>query len=257
MKVVVDVGVNVGDISLLARQYFQGAFIYGYEPIQEYYLIARKRLAHLQGCLLFQCAISSQHLFHDDHGVEARQRSSQMRSFKATSKAGPGWIGGSLVLPDDHAATKNIDPNFYCLEPTPVFTLCFDGMVAEILRHNQAAEIDVVKMDCEGGECSSLGAASEESLRKVRFIVGEYHNIERFFSIMKGNLFKTHRVNLIGDRALGAFFAERIDNNSDGILRQDKSGMLLHRPWLSKEMLEWHLFNPAYVLPNERGSHAL
>jgi len=112
-------------------------------------------------------------------------------------------------------------------------------------------------MDCESCEHSSLGCASDDTLRKLRFVVGEYHGIARFWGVMRDRLFRTHKVNLIGDASLGAFFAERRDGDADGILLHDNPGMMELRPWLCDEPIEWHLFNPAWVLPHERAIHAL
>jgi hypothetical protein len=112
-------------------------------------------------------------------------------------------------------------------------------------------------MDCEGCEHRVLGCAPPSLLSKLRYITGEYHGIERFYHIMHMTLFKTHKVNLIGTRELGCFFAERLDGSQDGILRFDKTGMLQQRPWLAAEAIDWHVFNEEYVLPSERWFHAL
>ena len=85
---------------------------------------------------------------------------------------------------------------------------------------------------------------------------GEYHGIERLYRVMQRKLFTTHKVNLIGTRELGCFFAERLDGDRDGILQFDKRGMLQPRPWLSLEPMDWHLFNEL-VLPQERWCHGL
>jgi hypothetical protein len=85
---------------------------------------------------------------------------------------------------------------------------------------------------------------------------GEYHGIERLYRVMQRKLFTTHKVNLIGTRELGCFFAERLDGDRDGILQFDKRGMLQPRPWLSLEPMDWHLFNE-FVLPQERWCHGL
>src|SRR5262249_35835026 len=119
----------------------------------------------------------------------------------------------------------------------------------EVVKQQRLAEIDILKLDCEGCELSVLGTASLRLLQHVRFIVGGYHGIARFFEVMRKKLFLTHKVNLVGERDFGCFFAERIDGQSDGILRYDKTGMLIPRPWLSDAPIEWHLFDERYVLP--------
>ena len=71
------------------------------------------------------------------------------------------------------------------------------------------SEIDLIKFDCEGCETSAIGCASEATLRKIRFVVGEYHCLKRFYPVVDRVLASTHHVNLRGDPSLGAFFAER------------------------------------------------
>jgi hypothetical protein len=72
---------------------------------------------------------------------------------------------------------------------------------------------------------------------------------------MRKRLFFTHKVNLVGQKDLGCFFAERLDGQTDGIFLYEKSGMLLPRPWLSDKPIEWHLFNERYILPEDRYWH--
>ncbi len=254
IEVIVDVGVNVGDISLMMHAYFPKARIYGFEAVREYYDIARARTAPVAEIKLFNQAFSSQHLFADDWGEAPRPQATTLSILKGLPEAGPGWTGGSVVVPDDHELiTRPINLRGYArLEQsiTPI-------SLAEFLQAEGIAEIDMLKMDCEGCEHSVLGCANIETLQRARFIVGEYHGLERFYAVMQKKLFRTHKVNLIGDRSLGSFFAERLEGEADGILKFDKSGMLMARPWLCSFPIEWHLFNEAYVLPEDRSWHAL
>ena len=92
----------------------------------------------------------------------------------------------------------------------------------EIIAQEDLAAIDILKLDCEGCEHSVLGTAEPDVLKRIRFIVGEYHGFERFTAVMRGKLFATHKVNLVGDPELGCFFAERIDEGGDGVLHDDR-----------------------------------
>jgi hypothetical protein len=143
------------------------------------------------------------------------------------------------------------------LHDCPLSALTLNAIFDLVAQRTGELEIDLLKMDCEGCEHSVLGTATVEALQRVRFIVGEYHELDRFFAVMRGKLFKTHKVNLIGTQKLGAFFAERLNGTRDGILKFDNSGMLHQRPWLSGAALEWHIFNEEFVMPHERGIHAL
>ena len=127
--------------------------------------------------------------------------------------------------------------------------------LAEIMAQEDLAAIDILKLDCEGCEHSVLGTAGADVLKRIRFIVGEYHGFERFTAVMRNKLFQTHKVNLFGDLELGCFFAERRDQRGDGILHDQMVQVLV--PWLGHTPIEWHAFNERYVLPEERYWHGL
>lgn len=258
VRVAIDVGANVGTITRMMKAYFPEARVYAFEAVPDYAAIAEANTRDLDGVTVCRRAITAEHLFHDDLGERPRPAAGTMRVLKGMPAAGPGWGGGSLVVPADCTAIAGgIAPAGYRLTEDEVAPLSLDELVADVLARERAAQIDVLKLDCEGCEHSSLGTASEETLRRLRFIVGEYHGIERFYTVMERKLYRTHKVSLIGQRDLGAFFAERLDGTRDGILHYDRSGMLVPRPWLSARPIDWHLFNDLYVPPGERRAHAL
>jgi hypothetical protein len=258
VRLMVDVGANVGSISSMMKSYFPGAKLYAYEAVEEYFQTALGNLQPNQDIKLFNKAVTSAHLFYDDLGEKPRPKPASLLLFKGVPEAGPGWMGGSVVVPDDHemALADRPTPGYQRTEQhLPAITL---DRIWKIMHESEAAqEIDLLKLDCEGAECSALGCAKTATLKKFRFIVGEYHNIERFYNVMQKKLFLTHKVNLIGQRDLGCFFAERLDGDKDGILLYQKEGMLQPRPWLSKHAIDWHHFNPAFVSAETRKMHAL
>lgn len=156
-----------------------------------------------------------------------------------------------MVLPADHAWVAS--------QPQPAYELLSQDLwpltLEEVMKARGWGKLDILKLDCEGSENSILGCS--RVLNDIRFIVGEYHGLERFYRVMKEKLFQTHKVNLVGDADLGAFFAERRDGDRDGILKCNKDGMLKIRSWLSAEPLDWHLFDEQHVAPNERRVHGL
>lgn len=251
---IVEVGVNVGEISLMMHDYFPSARIVGFEPVAEYYELARSRTAHLPQIDLYHRAVTYDHLYADDLGACRRSVAAPLRIMKGLPTGGPGWLGGSVVIPADHEMMRQTTAlHGYELIEDSVAPITIE----EILDLAGFREIDLLKIDCEGCEHSVLGCTPVETLRKIRFIAGEYHGLQRFYEVMRRKLFATHKVNLIGDGVMGAFFAERLDGEQDGILRFDKENMLLPRPWLSAEPIDWHLFNEEFVLATDRPSHAL
>jgi hypothetical protein len=255
IRLCLDVGANVGDIATLLTSYFPTARVHAFEGVREYFDIARSRTAHIPAITVHHRAITGEHRFRDDLGAFPRQTAVPLKVLKAVAQAGPGWVGGSVIIPADVTpAQAPYGYEHYAVGPRAA---TFDQIVRAVLRLEKTTEIDIVKMDCEGCEHSGLGCASRDTLSRVRFVAGEYHGIERFFRVMQARLFSTHRVSLIGDRDLGAFFAERIDASADGILRANKEGMLQLRPWLAPVPLEWHLFDEQYVEPAERIWHGM
>lgn len=258
VRVAIDVGANVGTITRMIKAYFPDAKVYGFEAVPDYAALAAANTRDLDGVTITQRAITAEHLFHDDVGERRRAAPEAMRVLKGTPAAGAGWGGGSLVVPADCSAiARGVAPAGYRLTDDAVSPLSLDELVTDVLAREGISRIDILKLDCEGCEHSSLGSASADTLRRLRFIVGEYHGIDRFYTVMQRSLYRTHKVSLIGQRDLGAFFAERLEGTNDGILRYDRTGMLVPRPWLSATAIDWHLFNDAYVPPGERHAHAL
>jgi FkbM family methyltransferase len=256
VRVMIDIGANVGAVTRMMKAYFPSASLYACEAVDEYAALAEANTRDLPGVTLWRRAVTSQHQYFDDVGERRRGRPVAIRTLKGLPAAGPGWAGGSITVAEDAPAVSGVDPR-YSLLPTPVEAVSLNDLVDEVLERAGAKEIDILKLDCEGCEHSSLGCATLKTLRRLRFIVGEYHGVERFYGVMERKLFRTHKVNLIGQRDLGAFFAERLDGTSDGILRFQKDGMLVPRPWLCDRPIDWHLFDEQYVPPGERLWHAL
>jgi hypothetical protein len=258
VRVMVDVGANVGAITRLMKAYFPEARVWAFEIVPEYAALAEANTRDLPGVTIVCRAVTSEHRFHDDTGKRRRAAPVGIRVLKGLPAGGPGWTGGSLTVPSDSPAIAGgVSPAGYQLLDDSADPISLDEAVDEILTREGTKELDVLKLDCEGCEHSSLGAATLKTLRRIRYIVGEYHGIERFYGVMEQKLFRTHKVNLIGQRDLGAFFAERLDGARDGILLHDKSNMLVSRPWLAERPIDWHWFNERYVPPGERYWHAL
>jgi FkbM family methyltransferase len=252
VEIIVDVGANVGDVTLMMHDYFPAARIIAFEAVKKYCDIATERARNIPNLTIYCKAVTARHKFFDDLGKKRRHKRAALVILEGQPEAGPGWGGGSLVLPeDDERIVDNTNVRGFQKIDQKVTPIT----LAEIMK--RLPEVDILKFDCEGCECSVLGTADLKLLRRIRFIVGEYHGIAAFSDVMRNKLFLTHKVNLIGDKDLGCFFAERLDGDKDGVLRFDKTGMLVPRPWLSDTPIEWHLFDERHVLPEDRYWHAL
>jgi hypothetical protein len=239
------------------KAYFPDAVVYAYEMVPEYHALAEANTRDLPGVTMLRSAVTGEHLFHDDLGEQKREGPVAMRVLKGSPAAGHGWAGGSIAAPADSPAIAGGSTPGYTLTDDTIDAWSLDEIVSHVLKRERKKQVDILKMDCEGCEHSSLGTASRNTMKRIRFIVGEYHDVERFYRVMARKLYQTHKVNLVGQRDLGAFFAERLDGTGDGILRFDKTGMLVPRPWLADRPIDWHLFDERYVPPGERYWHAL
>src|SRR6266566_147514 len=170
MRVIVDIGANLGDTLVLLHQYFPRARIIGFEPVLEYFEATARRIAAIGQIELHNKAVTAQHLFFDDLGEQPRPCQMSLTIVKALPESGPGWQGGSLIGPDDHALlAPGISAPGYQKISQPVVPTT----LAEIFAENGIDEIDLLKMDCEGCESSVLGCAEPDLLRRVRFMTGE------------------------------------------------------------------------------------
>jgi FkbM family methyltransferase len=254
VKTIVEIGVNVGNVTWLMREAFPDAHIYGFEAVAQWYNAAVTKMAGDTGVTLYNAAVSAQHLFFDDLGRQPRESPTFLRILKGKPSAGCGWIGGSAVVPDDHPILSELCESHLLFEQTAQETLAV--VLDDFLREN-ALDVDFLKIDCEGCEHSVLGCASLDTLRSIRFIAGEYHEFARFYRVLQHKLFATHRVNIVGSAHIGCFFAERIDNADSGILMATDPNMLQLRDWLYPEPTYWHLFNTEYVNANQKAAHGI
>lgn len=243
VRVIVDIGAYQGAAALLARSYFPEAFVYALEADERWFRIARENTSHDPNIRVFQRAMTAQHLYRDDFGGKPFSGAKALRLWRPDSAE-----GASLVLTDgDPAASATGYTSGYQPCSTPLRPITLSRLLPAILRMARVPEIDIMKVDCEGCEHSSLGTASPHDLARIRFLVGEYHYFSRFYRVLERKLFETHKVHLTGDRFLGCFFAERRDGIADGILRHDNSSVFGFRPELADFPVEWHLFDERYL----------
>jgi FkbM family methyltransferase len=243
VRLVLDIGAYRGDVSLLARSYFPGAFVCALEADEQWFRVARENTGHDPQVRVVQRALTAQHLYRDDFGAKPLRHPAALRLWRPE-----GSEGASLVLADgDPAASATGYTAGYRLSSAALRPVTLSRLLPAVLRLAKAPEIDIMKMDCEGCEHSSLGTASLNDLARIRFIVGEYHYFSRFYRVLERKLFETHKVHLSGDRFLGCFFAERRDGTSDGILRHDNGNVFGFRPELADYPVEWHEFEERYL----------
>src|SRR5579863_9192594 len=185
VETIVEIGANIGEVTLLMHGYFPAARIIAFEAVKEYCDIAAARTRKIRSIAVHNKAVTAQHRFVDDLGATRRGEDIDLVILKGLPDGGPGWVGGSMVFPRDEQRVANPDDHYGYLkidQPVTPITL------AEIIEQEQLAEIDILKLDCEGCEHSVLGTADAGTLNRLRFIVGEYHGFDRFNAVMRNRL---------------------------------------------------------------------
>lgn len=249
---IVEIGANIGEVTLLMHGYFPAARIVAFEAVKEYCDIAAARTRNIPNVAIHNKAVTAQHRFFDDLGEQRRGAAIDRVILKGLPDGGPGWVGGSMVFPLDHRRVADAGDDYGYLKIDQAVTPI---TLAEIVAQEDLAEIDILKLDCEGCEHSVLGTAGPDVLKRIRFVVGEYHGFDRFTAVMRNRLFGTHKVNLVGEADFGCFFAERRDERGDGVLHDRMAAMPV--PWPCQTPNEWHAFNERYVSPEDRYCHGL
>lgn len=252
IRLAADIGCNIGEVTAIMRRYFPGALIFAFEPVPEYFHHACETLKCDSMVKVLPIAVTAEHRFADDLGVVVSDHATPLRILRALPTSGPGWKGGSHVLRDG----EQLDPKSYELLNNDVNAITLDELVTGICTLCNATQIDYLKFDCEGCENSSLGCAFEATLRRIRFISGEYHNIDRFRKIISDRLLTTHDVHLSGE-SWGAFFAERKGHMPSILIPSGTSIEDAARYPRNRERPALTIFNEDYVLPDERTAHGL
>lgn len=233
---VIEIGTNIGKVTAEIAGCFPDAKIVTYEMIKEYRDAATILLARYKNVEVREEAICAKHLFEDDFGQKPRKSKMEMHAFFAVPNERGLHLGGSLVS----MAGDRRDPNRYKERPESLKCLTLDEAMHIFLLAKNKKTIDYIKSDAEGAENNFLGCASQETLEKIRYMAGEYHNFRRFLPVAQ-KLMKTHFVNLSGHPSLGSFFFER---------KTDKETMLVKIPTpnipiksISIEPVYWNAFD--------------
>lgn len=139
-SMIVDVGAHIGSFTRWVKHLWPKARVVAYEPVPSNFLLLARNTAFISDVTCRMYAL-------DEHLGVAR--------IPETANTGGGAVGA---------------------EGTPVLTL--DAAAAFGLE--QFSEIDILKLDCEGGERSILRSLRASGLlKRVKQIVGEWHGIHR------------------------------------------------------------------------------
>lgn len=139
--IIVDIGANVGTFSIPASKYGK---VYAYEPNKENYQI-----------LLMNIALNKANVEAFNYAVGK-----------------PGW--DTIENASGHSRIGTAGGKGTQKTKVVGFDEVYDHIFKNILLEKQF--IDLLKMDCEGGEYDVIKYASDDKLGRVRKLVGEFHS---------------------------------------------------------------------------------
>ena len=223
VKLALDIGANVGDVTAELLDAFPQAYVHAFEILPRLVNLLQARFAGQARVKIHHAAVTGQ------DGLAW--------IWEALPSDRPGWAGGSVVAGPE----AGLPAAMYRMLPEPVEAISLDSIVDGL------GSVDYVKSDCEGSEASFLPAASVTTLRRIRWLGGEYHGLARWWPVHQ-KLASTHRVNLVAEAQyasrLGSFFAERI-SEQPGLLGTEATRPQIY-DWGLAEPLWWHPRKEAY-----------
>ena len=145
-EIIVDIGSNIGASILYFHRQFPEAKIFGFEPHPDTFRILEQNVGHLPGVTIFNCGLGATH-----QAIAVR---ADNVNFGAFSTGGPFKDRGHP------AATVE----------------CEVRRLDDVLRDIGIAQVDLIKIDCEGAEADVFSTLPDAILNHCQWIVGEFHD---------------------------------------------------------------------------------
>lgn len=151
--VILDLGANIGFVSILYAKAFPDAKIFAFEPMPENFKLLEQNVAAFKNVTPIPFGLGSK-----------TQTVNYFYSVQRWNNSGGFYTDGSLSWTEHgpHAAVR----------PLPVLA------VSEALDRYGITKADVIKIDTEGAEYDILSNMPDDFLDGVSVIVGEFHGIE-------------------------------------------------------------------------------
>ncbi len=145
-KIILDIGSNIGASIIYFHEKFPGANIFGFEPHPDTFRILQQNAGDLHGVTVF------------NYGLGARNQRiavpADQVNFGAFNTRGSFKDRGYPAAPVE----------------------CEIRRLDEVLRELGIAQVDLIKIDCEGAEADVFSALPDETLHRCQWIVGEFHD---------------------------------------------------------------------------------
>ena len=145
-KTILDIGSNIGASIIYFRRQFPDANIFGFEPHPDTFRILRENVGQLPGVTIF------------NYGLAATYKRMTVRAVKANFGA------------------FNIQGRFKDRGRPVADVECEVRRLDHVLREIGIAQIDLIKIDCEGAEADVFSILPDAILNRCQWIVGEFHD---------------------------------------------------------------------------------
>jgi FkbM family methyltransferase len=177
-ETVLDLGANIGAFSLYATRCRNARRIYAFEPVAETFAVLEENL-QMNG-------VTNVRMIRKGIGGKSGSRTIYLG---VTSQHASIIYRGAPQF--ESGATEQVE----------IVTL------EQLFDELQLREVDMAKLDCEGGEVEAIMAASDQSLRRIKQLSLEYHfpgdisTEKEFFNRLKQAGFHCARKSQIGQLA--------------------------------------------------------
>ncbi|HME88321.1 MAG TPA: FkbM family methyltransferase [Chthoniobacterales bacterium] len=145
-KIILDIGSNIGASIIYFHEQFPDAKIFGFEPHPDTFRILQQNVGHVRGVTVF------------NYGLGATQQRVSVQAdqvnFGAFNTRGHFKDRGYPAVPVECEVRR------------------LDGVLREI----GIAQLDLIKIDCEGAEADVFSTLPDEILNQCQWIVGEFHD---------------------------------------------------------------------------------
>ena len=145
-KIVLDIGSNIGASIIYFHRQFPEAKIFGFEPHPDTFRILQENVSHLRGVRIF------------NYGLGATPQRIAVRADKVNFGA--------------FNTRGRFKDRGYPAAPVECEVRRLDNVLNEI----GIAQVDLIKIDCEGAEADVFSTLPDEILNHCQWIVGEFHD---------------------------------------------------------------------------------
>src|ERR1700724_752091 len=145
-KIILDIGSNIGASIIYFHRQFPDASIFGFEPHPDTFRILQENGEHLGGVTIFNYGLGPTH-----QRIAVRADKVNFGAFST---------GGRFKDRGHPAATVE----------------CQVRRLDDVLREIGIAQVDLIKIDCEGAEADVFSTLPDEILNHCQWIVGEFHD---------------------------------------------------------------------------------